>query len=678
MSKTSERLYQLLPSFYRLRDAEQGEPLRALLGILEEERRGVEADIVGLYDNWFVETCDEWVLSYIGELIGVQPLRSISSRAFTANSLAHRRRKGTLRTLESVARDVSGWPARAVEFIKLVAANQNINSERPSAVVIPDLRQAHTVQLIGGPFEQVARSVDVRRSGKYEVSQIGLYLWRLEAYPIEGAQAAPHDVTKGHYWFNPIGRDQALWSPRDTGVGAAASTDENSVPQPLRRRALYDALEAHRQAFAEGRTPHNPYFNRQPVLRVSVAGPEAKQAISEMKILIADLSEWWTLPEQEEGDMAIAVAVDPVLGRLAFAKGKIPAAGKVWVSYYYGFASELGGGGYDRQSTLIDLDGDSATKYLRLEPGDPEKKPAAKGILWQPLEFPSDGRRRLVVELPDSQNYRIVAQSVEPGMQLEIRARNGHRPQLIVVNAQGASVPGCPVSITLPEGSSLTLNGLLLPEGLSIAPPMNEPPTTAALTLVHCTLLPGKALSVAGGFSTLAVDIRRSIIGSIGPSGSVEPEASGIDLTVSDSILDGEVKAWRARMQCVTALAAVSVDVIAETADCIFFRSLVAQKGKAGGVSYCYYPVEGSSLPAGAPENCKTSPRPWFTSTEYGAPGYGQLDARCPQEIRRGASDEGELGALHHRYDGQREDNLRSCCDDYVRFGMTLNLFYAT
>ena len=51
MSQSSDRLYQLLPSFYRLRDAGQGEPLRALLGVLEEERAGVESDIAGLYAN---------------------------------------------------------------------------------------------------------------------------------------------------------------------------------------------------------------------------------------------------------------------------------------------------------------------------------------------------------------------------------------------------------------------------------------------------------------------------------------------------------------------------------------------------------------------------------------------------------------------------------------------------
>ena len=115
-ANTTERLYNLLPTIYRLRDAEQGEPLRALLAILSNELGAVEADITGLYENWFIETSAEWVVPYIGDLLGVRGLSSITSSAFSqrsyvANTLHYRRRKGTANILEELARDVSGWPA---------------------------------------------------------------------------------------------------------------------------------------------------------------------------------------------------------------------------------------------------------------------------------------------------------------------------------------------------------------------------------------------------------------------------------------------------------------------------------------------------------------------------------------------------------------------------------------
>src|SRR6266699_1150154 len=71
-SKNADRLYQLLPAVHRLRDADRGYPLRGLLQVISEQVNIVEADIAQLYENWFVETCQDWVVPYIGDLIGYQ------------------------------------------------------------------------------------------------------------------------------------------------------------------------------------------------------------------------------------------------------------------------------------------------------------------------------------------------------------------------------------------------------------------------------------------------------------------------------------------------------------------------------------------------------------------------------------------------------------------------------
>ena len=44
-------LYSLLPAVYRIRDAERGYPLRALLGLISEQAQLVKADIDGLWDD---------------------------------------------------------------------------------------------------------------------------------------------------------------------------------------------------------------------------------------------------------------------------------------------------------------------------------------------------------------------------------------------------------------------------------------------------------------------------------------------------------------------------------------------------------------------------------------------------------------------------------------------------
>ena len=87
-----DTLYDLLPAIHRVRDATVGgRALEALLGVLEEERRALEDDIARLYDDWFIETCDEWLVPYIGDLLavrGVLPIEAsgVTERAVVANT----------------------------------------------------------------------------------------------------------------------------------------------------------------------------------------------------------------------------------------------------------------------------------------------------------------------------------------------------------------------------------------------------------------------------------------------------------------------------------------------------------------------------------------------------------------------------------------------------------------
>src|SRR3954469_24248304 len=69
-----DRLYQLLPVVYRQRDEELGGPLRDLLRVISQQVNVVEDNILQLYENWFIETCQDWTVPYIGELIGYTPV----------------------------------------------------------------------------------------------------------------------------------------------------------------------------------------------------------------------------------------------------------------------------------------------------------------------------------------------------------------------------------------------------------------------------------------------------------------------------------------------------------------------------------------------------------------------------------------------------------------------------
>lgn len=61
---------------------------------------------------------------------------------------------------------------------------------------------------------------------------------------------------------------------------------------------------------------------------------------------------------------------------------------------------------------------------------------------------------------------------------------------------------------------------------------------------------------------------------------------------------------------------------------------------------------------------------PSFTARRYGHPAYLQLARSAPAEIQRGASDGSEMGALCHRKQPQREDNLRIRLAEYLPFSL--------
>ena len=121
--------------------------LRALIDVIAEQVAILEEDLAQAYDDQFIETCAEWVAPYIGDLIGYRSLHAVaprigSPRAEVANTIAYRRRKGTASMLEQLARDVSGWDARAVEYFQQLATTQYMNHLARRSIVWFDVRHA--------------------------------------------------------------------------------------------------------------------------------------------------------------------------------------------------------------------------------------------------------------------------------------------------------------------------------------------------------------------------------------------------------------------------------------------------------------------------------------------------------------------------------------------------------
>ncbi|HEX4383100.1 MAG TPA: hypothetical protein VH083_09135 [Myxococcales bacterium] len=694
------RLWQLLPEIHRIRDVEAGSPLRALLGVIETQVSAVEQDIDRLYQNWFIETCEEWVVPYVGDLLAVRGLQPIaaagfSQRPYVANTLRYRRRKGTRAVLEQLANDAAGWPAVAVEFFQLLSTTQHLSHLRPGNLRTPDLRDAGALELLGGPFESASRTAEVRpgsRGGKYNLPGVGIFLFRLEPFAAANTVAAPASALEGAaglFRFSPLGRDLPLFNRRRTAVDEGETPRESTLPGPLRRRAIYDDLETLRQAIAAGRAPEPAYFDAEPVLELAIAGAPVPAA----EIVCCDLSDWkrppatlsYPGPDGAAVDLPIRAAVDPVLGRISFRTADAPP--QLLCSYSAGFSARIGGGPYERESTLTALAG---RKLYPVSGGGAALTDALAS--WSVDEPPG-----AVLEISDSLDYAITDFAVPLGLSLEIRAADGERPLL------RAADPVVPWTIDLGDRTSLAFDGLLLAAGVQLTVDGQ-----ASCALRDTTLLPGRSLRLGGApvlpdavslALTLAsgqanISLERTICGRI----ALPLDRDAVTLTAADCIIDGAggappaLTAGDVSLQRTTVFGATTAEQFSLASDCLFTGQVQTALTQAGCIRFSAAP-DGSRLPkrfhcqpdlalaaAPAAERAATLTRldPCFTSERYGDPGYAQLTAATAPELRTGASDGSEMGAFQLLHQPQRAANLAAGIDEYLRYGLEAAFFYVT
>jgi hypothetical protein len=644
-----ERLYKLLPAFYRVRDSDQGEPLRALLAVIEGELERIEGDTSVLYDNWFIETCDEWVVPYIGDLLGVRPIRAIesagvSARAYVANTIAYRRRKGTAVVLEQLARDVTGWPARAVEFFTRLATAQHVNHVRQKPTATPSVRDAANAELADSAFDPFSHTLEVRnaatRGGRFNIPNVGIYLWRLRSYAVGAGEPGDEspDFTSardlGTYWtIHPAGVDSPLFNNARTETTITHLAEEQNVPGELRRLALNAELERLRRNIA---TPAPVFMTEaDPVLRIFVqlAGESVPVEVRREDIYLCEI------PDDVELTSPVprVLALDPSRGRLAF-----PAAldvQQVWVQSSYGFSGDLGGGPYDRSAAVraanqtVAIDVSAAGNVggffdievwqvgvSHLTPDD------GSGILFPSLRAAVDAWN---LQPPGSTGVIVLMDSLsdradDGGGPIEIEI--GERSHLLIVAGEWPlePIPGAPPGSVqrvpghfdaqqirahlagdlIVRGSAAAesdnagacfFNGLMLEGQLSVAPG-----NLGTLGLAHCTVIPGRGtLSVqSGGNERLMLTVDRSICAAI----TVPDPIRGI--TISDSIVgddagspDLSVDAPQTPLDALrTSFFGGAICLTLNASDCIFDGIVEALRRQTGCVRFSYVPL-GSAAP---------------------------------------------------------------------------------
>ncbi|MEW6734674.1 MAG: hypothetical protein AB1489_25340, partial [Acidobacteriota bacterium] len=384
------------------------------------------------------------------------------------------------------------------------------------------------------------------------------------------------------------------------------------------------------------------------------------------------------------------IAIDPVLGRIAFPENSLPPS-SVSVTYRYGFTMEMGGGEYGRDNTFTG----------GLEPII--KVPSDKLTIQAALdEIATSGG---VVEI-ENNDYFVETPTIKAPEKNRIELRAADERRSVIVLASDLLITG-------EDNSEVILNGLLISGGSLRVPAKDSNGNenrVRLLRLRHCTLIPGASPAIKGVPAQSAaprifiespntiLEIDHCIVGGI-------RAVDGADVRINESIIDAVDETEIAYAGLTGAETGAPLRVVNSTiigkvhtlqmdlaSNTIFLASLKqndvwiapvqAEKLQQGCVRFSFIPP-GSRLPRlyqCQPKNIEDAARvrPVFTSLRYGDPGYCQLSLHCAIEIRRGADDQAEMGVFHNLYQPQREANLRAGLDEYLRFGLEAGIFYAS
>ncbi|MET0936002.1 MAG: hypothetical protein ABWX83_08430 [Luteibacter sp.] len=661
-----------------LRERGLAGPLASLIAVLAEQIAALQENVEQLYDDQFIETCADWVVPYIGDLIGYRMLHGVtpaiaSPRAEVAHTIGYRRRKGTLVCLEQLARDVTGWSATAVEFFQRIVVSQSMNHIRPRCLASPDMRNGDALERLGGAFDPVMHTIDVRRiaseRGRYNIPNIGIFLWSIGSWPLTGSPAVA--VDRRRWRFHPLGIDQPLYSQARAIAAFSGMSRPVDVPEPISRRVMDAALADY---YGAGLSVQ--------LWERSAAGVTAVPAADVCVCNLSDHGGGWAHLPSVNGKYAI----DPVLGRIG-ARIDLPSDASLEVDFHYGFSAAMGGGEYDREAETTDA---AEPANLLTVPGDHAHVQDAITALG------ADGG---VVEITDSGRYEeALTIAVPAGRQVVVRAADEHRPTLVL---------SAPLAISGDATSTVRLNGLLI-AGDTISVGSGGSNTLAVLEIAHCTLVPGLALHADGSpahaktpsidvdIPGVALTIRQSITGGIRVHAlstvritdsivdATDPTevayadhddaSAGGALTLVDATVIGKIHARTMPLVSNSLLMAR----LASPDD--WAAPIAADRLQEGCVRFTYL-SPGARVPRRyhcLPESADTIDHgtPHFVTLRYGAAAYAKLDRSTDDAVRGGGDDDCEPGAFHAVAAVQREANLRVRLAEYLRVGLEAGVFY--
>ncbi len=703
----TDYLASLLPPHVMARDAESGGLLRQLLGAVAGELALVERDLGDLYDSWFVETAPEWVLPYLADLVGLVGLPAdfgapagVSRRAVIANTVAYRQRKGTVAVLEQVVRDVTGWPAKAVEYHPLLGTTTHVNHSRLDRPAWGTIRGAASTELesprlAAGALTRFAHTGEVRPidpgrtggRGRYNICDVGVFV-----FPVQVSQTVdvPARRTAAGWTVHPLGFDQPLFVKPAVEAEVEHLATEADLPVPLRPRRLLAALIAARAGTKGEPIP----------LSVSIDGAHP---LTPDRVRVCGLETLAALPGWQVMVDTVRGVLHPILDGVA----ADPAA--MHLRHDYGALADVGAGTYDRSlaheealagEAGVDANRDRIARQVGVgaAPRPGFETSIGDGLAaihggWGDTAATTEGAG-------GSQVLSVVDSEVYPG-NLTVAVPERRRILLVAADWPGRTLPGGDVQAPVPgryspdgqrprvvgnmlisgdSGSAVVLDGLVIEGDVEV-----QPGSLQSLTISQCTIAGRvRVLSTAPDAENdeLIVALRRCLVGGVDLADTVP------NLAISDSVLDpqfggliGPVLAapgTSVEIHGSTLFGQVGCRLLSVSSSICDGLVLVADRQR-GCARFSYFGARSRT-----PRRFRCVPAndagagtdvPTYLASDPGSPYYPGLAVATPASIRRGGEFGAEMGVHHHLRRPLRMDAARRLVEPYLPAGMNLGLF---
>jgi hypothetical protein len=549
MAKKRVPLYDRLPEIYRIEDEEQkpSGQLKNYLELVETAFSHIHKNIESLYNDLFIETCDDWVIPYIGDLLGTSHLSGSpwTLRADVADTIPLRRRKGTLASIEQLTYNLTQWGVHCVELRENLVWFHHLNHQRPDEGGDPPyglpavtrftpirggtvtLRDPAMLSLLSTPFDPFAHIADVKPPAsediRYNLPNLAIFLWRLEGYQVPVSKPTCRGINviagaKGdeathvvRFDVHPMGEPVVLFNKYqfEPDLDPPVVTQIDGTPGPVPMARLTEESEAGRPEAYVSIDTYDPSDPKKTAGETATVGLQLHLPEPEFlgqtwpdrdpkvwTIRGANLCGWEEGLPSPVNDRE--VMIDPRIGRILIGIGKDgdppsqsladaeALEANTLLTYTYGAVGPVGAHPISRQhvENVASVDYHSDPDALRLA-----------------LDNIDSATSAVVIEITDSMTHELDLASVigtvvedgGPNLQLAnsltLRAADMQRPVIELQNPLRFR-PKYPANAS---GLNVRLEGLYLTRGSGF--PAGAPLIARAalnrLEIVNCTLDPG-------------------------------------------------------------------------------------------------------------------------------------------------------------------------------------------